>query len=337
MIPGGPPARVSPDPLAAARVPPSLAGELGHLGEPVPWNAGRRIVLGGRDTLWLVTGGAVELYAAEAAGRGALEYLGTAPAGALICGSSRRGGRVVVARPHGGALRRLELERLARGRPLPAIAAGVDAGLRALRSRQEPPPATARELGRGRDIHVPAGQAVRVQDSVRWVLVQAGELVSMDGSATHGTGTILALTHAGLVSVQDSTLDVRDTRDLLGMGVLLAHLPDQQERFLAALDTRLSEQERRGSERLDLARRAGENAFASGGHVLRAAASRSGLDAHAAEPSAYQLVAAAAGIAVEGAAGETSTPERFAIAAGCRSRDVALTGQWWKEDLGPLA
>jgi NHLM bacteriocin system ABC transporter ATP-binding protein len=325
---------------------PAVLAELGSVGDAVPWNTSRRVVLGGTDTLWLVSNGAVDLYAADAAGQAAPEYLGAAEAGALLAGSMRRNGRVILARPQDqGAMRRIPVAELA-GRPprraAAAIADAVDAGLLALLGAAAAPPTDAMLLYSSGSASVPAGREVRSGGDVRWVLVRTGELATPDGTVRHGPGAVVVLAGNAVVATQDTALDVRDSRDLLTGGALWAQLAEHQEQFLARLDAAIAERERHGGERLHLAQQAGERAFARAEGVLRTVATR-GAGQRSLEPgtSACQLVAAAAGIAVPAgfAVPEESTAEsvaQFAAALGCRSRQITLPNGWWRDSLGPL-
>ncbi|EGG48049.1 NHLP bacteriocin export ABC transporter permease/ATPase subunit [Streptomyces griseoaurantiacus] len=307
---------------------------LGGLGTPLDRVAdGSRLDLDGPQVLWLVTAGALDLYAVDAAARGHWHHLGRLEPGALLLGPVAGPRHTLVARPvRDCAVRRIALRELYRQQETASWSYD------AYGNPQYVPPATsplehALALGVGRGLSVlfqapMAGEAAATpaDDDVFWMQVPPG-------SVAYG-----------------SLYGAEATADLLMDPGLWQGLVDQQYRLLTTLDRWIEELERSHEDRAAAGIRAGEAARAQADRTLLASlgptGGAAGRRATAAEAdatyAACALVAEAAGLELTdpargGAGGERLDPvERIALASRVRTRTVRLAGRWWREDIGPL-
>ncbi|MDQ0809291.1 NHLM bacteriocin system ABC transporter ATP-binding protein [Streptomyces sp. B3I7] len=320
----------------AGEVDPVLSA-LGGLGTSLDRAAdGSRLDLDGPQVLWLVTSGALDLYAVDAAAQGHWHHLGRLEPGALLLGPVAGPRHTLVARPvRECAVRRIAL------RELYQQAETATWSYDAYGNPQYVPPATsplehALALGVGRGLSVlfqapMAGEAAATpaDDDVFWMQVPPG-------SVAYG-----------------SLYGAEAAADLLMDPGLWQGLVDQQYRLLTTLDRWIEELERGHENRTAAGIRAGEAARAQADRTLLAslgpttgATGAAGRRATAADTDATYavcaLVAEAAGLALTdpargGAGSERLDPvERIALASRVRTRTVRLAGRWWREDIGPL-
>nr|WP_103888849.1 NHLP bacteriocin export ABC transporter permease/ATPase subunit [Actinacidiphila yanglinensis] len=148
--------------------------------------------------------------------------------------------------------------------------------------------------------------------------------------------------------------------ELLVDGRMWRRMVDQQTRLLLALDRWIEQSEQAHEDRAAAGIKAGEAVREQADHTLLSAlgkpgSARPGSGRTAAVPggtagddgtlAACRLVADAAGIdlgaAAKGGAGPDGTDrlsavERIAVVARVRTRNVRLSGRWWRENAGPL-
>ncbi|MGM0363611.1 NHLP bacteriocin export ABC transporter permease/ATPase subunit, partial [Streptomyces griseoaurantiacus] len=201
---------------------------LGGLGTPLDRVAdGSRLDLDGPQVLWLVTAGALDLYAVDAAARGHWHHLGRLEPGALLLGPVAGPRHTLVARPvRDCAVRRIALRELYRQQETASWSYD------AYGNPQYVPPATsplehALALGVGRGLSVlfqapMAGEAAATpaDDDVFWMQVPPG-------SVAYG-----------------SLYGAEAAADLLMDPGLWQGLVDQQYRLLTTLDRWIEELER---------------------------------------------------------------------------------------------
>ncbi|NJQ02691.1 NHLP bacteriocin export ABC transporter permease/ATPase subunit [Streptomyces zingiberis] len=114
---------------AAAAADDVVVAHLGGLGAPVDHSGSRSLDLGGPQTLWLVTYGAMDLFAVDAGQEGHWHFLGRLETGTLLLGPSGGPRHTLVGRPlQGCALRRIQLRELLPGYGAPAAGAGSPYG-----------------------------------------------------------------------------------------------------------------------------------------------------------------------------------------------------------------
>ncbi|WP_394813773.1 NHLP bacteriocin export ABC transporter permease/ATPase subunit [Streptomyces litchfieldiae] len=331
----------------------------------------RSLSLEGAHILWLVVGGALDVFAVGAEQRGHRHFLGRLGPGTLLLGPVEGPQHTLVARPLRDCwLRRVELRELYRpeyGDP----AHGYDTGShpqvgydQGWQNGQSWDPSWQGEQGW-------SGQSPQAQG---WYDPAGGQPSPLDEAFTLGIGR-------GLRALYQAPLDGRATvapdggdgtdDDILWMtmppggvayaapdetgapGVLLIDpgvwqgLVDQQYRLLSALDRRIDQLERAHEDRTAAGIKAGEAARARADQALLASIERTGGDLHSgagddATFAACRLVAREARVPLTEPAraravtGPMDPIERVALASRVRSRAVRLTGRWWRENTGPL-
>ncbi|MER7971786.1 MULTISPECIES: NHLP bacteriocin export ABC transporter permease/ATPase subunit [unclassified Streptomyces] len=307
-----------------------VLGALGALGTPVDCAGTGRLDLEGPQVLWLVTAGAVDLFAVDAARQGHWHHLGRLEAGSLLLGPVSGPRHTLVARPlRDCAVRRIGLRELYQG------AATESWSYDQYGNPQFVPPTTspleyALALGVGRSLSVlfqaPMATEAPVEatdDDVFWMRVPPG-------------------------SVQYGSLyGAEAAADLLMDPAVWQSMVDQQFRLLTTLDRWIERLERGHESRTAAGIKAGEAVRAQADRALlasiggRGGRSTTGADADATW-AACALVARAAGITLAEPArgaegGERLDPvERVALASRVRVRAVRLDGAWWRDDVGPL-
>ncbi|GAA2783459.1 NHLP bacteriocin export ABC transporter permease/ATPase subunit [Streptomyces rameus] len=307
-----------------------VLGALGSLGTRLDCAGLGRLDLQGPQVLWLVTAGALDLFAVDAAGQGHWHHLGRLEPGALLLGPVTGPQHTLVARPvRDCVVHRVSLRELYQ--PAPTQTWSYDE----YGNPQYVPPATspleyAVALGVGRGLSVlfqaPMAEerpATPTDDDVFWMQVPPG-------------------------SVQYGSLyGAEAAADLLMDPALWQSMVDQQYRLLTALDRWIEQLERAHETRTAAGIKAGEAVRAQADQTLlasigkRSARRTTAADADASY-AACRLVAEAAGIALaEPAQGGTESDrldpvERVALASRVRTRAVRLDGRWWREDVGPL-
>ncbi|ROQ26633.1 NHLM bacteriocin system ABC transporter ATP-binding protein [Streptomyces sp. PanSC19] len=348
----------APDPVVAA---------LGALGTPVDCAGLRSLALEGPHVLWLVVGGALDLFAVDAARLGPWHFLGRLEAGALLLGPVDGPAHTLIGRPAQGCLlRRVELREL----PYPTgqayggdgygygygqqghgqWAAGgqwyegqwyeeqsaYDTGTEAPLSPLE----HAFALGIGRGLRVlyqaaldggPGDAPGAADDDVLWMRLTPGSIAY---GAAYATG------HEGHGGDGPGTLLV-DAATWQGM-------VDQQYRLLHALEDWIEQLERDHEDRAAAGIEAGRAARTRADDTLLASIGRSGGAPRgrvADDDATYAVcraVAAEARIALAEPADAASVPghldpvERIALASRIRTRGIRLGDRWWREDSGPL-
>ncbi|MFB7334490.1 NHLP bacteriocin export ABC transporter permease/ATPase subunit [Streptomyces adustus] len=318
-----------------------VLGALGALGTPVDCAGLARLDLAGPQVLWLVTAGALDLFAVDAEQQGHWHHLGRLEAGALLPGPVAGPRHTLVARPvRGCAVRRIGLRELYRppagqtwsydaygnpqyvppaGSPLEyALALGVGRALTVL--FQAPMATEPAAQDRGAPGYAGAGPG---DDDVFWMQVPPGSV---------GYG---------------SQYGPEAAADLLMDPDLWQGMVDRQYRLLATLDRWIEELERTHETRTAAGVKANEAVRARADRTLlasiggRSARPTTAADADATH-AACRLVAGAAGITLaaavpSGTGGDRLDPvEQVALASRVRTRAVRLEGTWWRDDIGPL-
>nr|WP_145797225.1 NHLP bacteriocin export ABC transporter permease/ATPase subunit [Kitasatospora atroaurantiaca] len=318
---------------------------MGGLGMPVDCASTRSLPLEGPHVLWLVVDGAMDLFAVDAVSQGRWHFLGRLETGTVLLGPVDGSQHTLVGRPlQGCVLRRIQLRELFKPEysydnqagyyqesyqagyhhqagfhqqevlsPLEdAFARGVGRGLRVLFET----PVDGGPLGQGREA---------ADDDIPWMSVAPG-----------------SLQYGAAFSPEWAS-------ELLIDGALWQRMVNQQTRLLFALDRWIEQLERAHEDRTAAGIKAGEAVRAQADQALLASISRSGRARAGratgdddATLAACRLVAAAAGITVtapteSGTANDRlSAVERVALSSRFRTREVKLTGRWWRENAGPL-
>jgi ATP-binding cassette subfamily C protein len=339
---------------------------LSELGLEVDHTGSASLVLEGRNVLWLVTAGAMDLFAVDSDRLGRWHFLGRLEPGVLLPGPVRGPKHTLVGRPlQGCVLRRIQLSELMRVRrdswatqrggaalspQEEALVRGVDLGLRVMleATLDGLPPRDFVPLEPGRDVVLGPGQHARSVGGVVWLKVLRGKIQYGSGVGAlrdRDEGDILTISERDWISCDgDATVQVLATRDLLLDGSLWPHVINHEARFLFTLDRWIATIDRAHEQQAAAGRRAGALAESRADRALLVAMEH-------AEPTATQdiqpedalftacrLVADATGIALVPPApdGAGDPLERIALASRCRIREVKLSGRWWRENVGPL-
>ncbi|GAA4092588.1 NHLP bacteriocin export ABC transporter permease/ATPase subunit [Streptomyces hundungensis] len=322
----------------------AVVGALGGLGQHIDCAGLRAFSLEGPQVLWLVVGGALDLFAVDAAEQGHWHFLGRLEPGTLLLGPVEGPQHTLVGRPlRECVLRRIPLRELYRHPESAGREAGhgdghggyggghpsrYDTGDAALSLLEH---AFSLGVGRGQRVlfEAPLDGRTMVEESVAdddilWLPVAPGSVQYGAAFSTEAAG------------------------DLLVDGDLWQSMVNQQYRLLAALDRWIERVERAHEDRAAAGIKAGEDVreeadralLTSIGRLHRASSRRT-----ASADSTYaacRLVAEAAGITLAdpglgGALSDRVDPvERVAVASRIRTRPVRLDGRWWREDAGPL-
>ncbi|WP_028812108.1 NHLP bacteriocin export ABC transporter permease/ATPase subunit [Streptomyces flavidovirens] len=300
---------------------------LGGLGAPVDCAGLRSLPLEGPQVLWLVVGGALDLFAVDAAEQGHWHFLGRLEAGALLLGPVGGPQHTLVGKPSQDCLlRRIPLRELYHP---PEYADACAA--------YESPLDHAFALGVGRGLGVlfqapldgcPDIEGAVADDDVLWMPVSPG---SVQYGASYS---------------QDAA------GDLLIETAMWQQLVNQQYRLLSAVDHWIEELERAHEDRTAAGIKAGaavraradQALVASIGRPDRSGRATAGTD-RATDDATFAVcrrVGEAAGITLTeppkgGAVNDRVTPvERIALVSRVRTRAVRLDGRWWRTDSGPL-
>ncbi|MEU1226108.1 NHLP bacteriocin export ABC transporter permease/ATPase subunit [Streptomyces sp. NPDC005828] len=347
------PAPVAPDPVVAA---------LGALGTAVDCTGLRSFALEGPHVLWLVVGGALDLFAVDAARLGPWHFLGRLEPGTLLLGPVDGPTHTLIGRPAQGCLlRRVELRELpyAVGRSYgQEVSSGGqwyedqwygDQSTYGMGSEVPLSPLEhAFGLGIGRGLRVlyqaaldgsPGDAPGAADDDVLWMRITPGSIAY---------GAAYATSHQGYAAY-----DGHETYDSgHGAGTLLVDpatwqgMVDQQYRLLYALDDWIEQLERDHEDRAAAGIEAGHAARTRADHTLLASIGRSGgVPRDRADDATYAVCRAVAHDArivlaepdgTAPAAGHPDPVERIALASRIRTRGVRLGDRWWREDSGPL-
>ncbi|MFE9621438.1 NHLP bacteriocin export ABC transporter permease/ATPase subunit [Streptomyces sp. NPDC006527] len=307
-----------------------VLGALGSLGARMDCAGFSRLDLEGPQVLWLVAGGALDLFAVDAGHQGHWHHLGRLEAGSLLLGPVAGPQHTLVARPlRDCVVHRIELRELYQ--PASTQTWSYDE----YGNPQYVPPtsspleyALALGVGRGLSVLFQAPMAADrpaevTDDDVFWMQVPPG-------------------------SVQYGSLyGAEAAADLLMDPAVWQSMVDQQYRLLTTLDRWIEQLERTHETRTAAGIKAGEAVRAQADRTLLASiGKKAGQRTTAADAdatfAACRLVAQAAGIALVeparmGAGNDRLDPvEQVALASRVRTRAVRLDGRWWRDDVGPL-
>ncbi len=346
-----PPAGAAPGPAVHDPV----VAAFGALGDEVDCVSGRSMPLEGPHVLWLVTAGAMDLFAVDAAQQGHWHFLGRLEPGTLVLGPVQGPQHTLTGRPlRECALRRIELRELfmpdytdAYGTSDPAWNGGhgwnTDPGTGAAAAVHTPLD-TAFALGIGRSLRV---------------LFEApldGE-VTPDAMAHQGAGAQFAPDDDDIMwmpvdpgSVQYGVeYSPEAASQLLVDGAMWQRMVNQQFRLLSALDRWIERLERAHEDRTAAGIEAGEAVRAQADQALLASINTTGKGASAASRATDDATLAVARMAAEDAGitleapeessslGDRTNPvERIALSSRVRTRVVKLEGRWWRDNTGPL-
>ncbi|EST39643.1 hypothetical protein N566_00810, partial [Streptomycetaceae bacterium MP113-05] len=343
---------------------------LGVLGRPVDATGVRSLSLEGPHVLWLVTQGSLDVFAVDVGEHGHWHFLGRLETGTLLLGPVEGPRHTLVGRPLADCvLRRIPLREMqphgAEGQwtDTGQWAAYGDAGTGQWETGQWETgqwdtgqwnaaqwsqgggtgpleDALARGVGRGLRIlfeapldgqpvqqpgsGAPTGARTAMDDDILWMPVAPG---SVQYAAVHGDGST------------DLLIDVGTWQ----------HMVNQQSRLLFALDRWIERLERAHEDRTAAGIEAGEAVREQADQALLDSMGRPRRDSGPAGKAgddatlaACRMVARAAGITLpptvpESAGNDRLSPvERIATAARVRTRVVRLSGEWWRDDAGPL-
>ncbi|MFE9405691.1 NHLP bacteriocin export ABC transporter permease/ATPase subunit [Streptomyces sp. NPDC006530] len=312
----------------------AVVGALGGLGQPIDCTGAGGFSLEGPQVLWLVVGGALDLFAVDAAEQGHWHFLGRLEPGTLLLGPVEGPRHTLVGRPlRECVLRRIPLRELYREPHYDGYGAAhpsrYDSGDAALSLVEH---AFSLGVGRGQRVLFEAPLDGRTapdesvaDDDILWLPVAPGSVQY---------GAAFSAEAAG---------------DLLVDGALWQGIVNRQYRLLSALDRWIERVERAHEDRTAAGIKAGEAVREEADRALltsigrtRKAPARTAGSADDATYAACRLVADAAGItladpALGGVAGDRVDPvERVAMASRIRTRPIRLAGRWWREDAGPL-
>ncbi|MEV6567786.1 NHLP bacteriocin export ABC transporter permease/ATPase subunit [Streptomyces kronopolitis] len=319
---------------------------LGTLGTPVDCTGLRSVPLEGPHVLWLVTGGALDLFAVDAAQEGHWHFLGRLEAGALLLGPVQGPQHTLLGRPTQDALlRRIPLREL----PRPEWDTGQYAETSPYGAQEpydpayaghgEPAPSPlehAFALGTARSLGVlfeapldgrPGDEAV-ADDDILWMPVPPGSVQYGASYSTEAAG------------------------DLLVDPGLWQQMVNQQYRLLSAVDRWIEQLERAHEDRTAAGIKAGEAVRERADQALLASIGRAdrsgrggGDGGRAGDDATFAVcrtVAEAAGMTLTeppkgGAVNDRISPvERIAVSSRVRTRAVRLQGRWWRTNTGPL-
>lgn len=348
-------------PVAATHGPGDLVlGTFGGLGAPFDCAGLRSVPLEGPHVLWLVAEGAMDLFAVDAAGQDRWHHLGRLEAGTLLMGPVQGPAHTLVSRPLPDCrLRRIPLRELVRapqqpygqgmygqddtyapyaqqqtgsgpdGSPYGEGAFGQPAGLSPLEE------AFSRGVGRGLRVLFEARVEGRpqvenpsVEDDILWMPVEPGTVGY--GASFDGAGA-----------------------ELLVDGEMWQRMVNQQSRLLVSLGRWIERLERTHEERALAGTLAGQAAGDRADRTLLASigtsgrgrsGARGGTDDTDAVIAVCRLVGEAGGIFVAAPPGPVAADsgdrldpvQRIAVHSGFRTRQVALSGRWWRENTGPM-
>ncbi|MFD7227886.1 NHLP bacteriocin export ABC transporter permease/ATPase subunit [Streptomyces sp. NPDC059881] len=309
------------------------------MGQYVDCSGLRSLSLEGPQVLWLVVGGALDLFAVDAVQQGHWHFLGRLETGTLLLGPVEGPQHTLVGRPlQGCVLRRIPLRELHQPAgygdpwsyqtPYQSQYDSQDGTLSLLEH------AFALGVGRGQRVLFEApldgrttDEETVTDDDILWLPV-------FPGSVQYG-----------------AAFSADAAADLLVDGALWQQMVNQQYRLLSGLDRWIERLERAHEDRAAAGIKAGEAVRAGADQALLASIGRSrrapaartaGVVSDDAAYAVCRLVASAAGITLAepaqgGPVDERVGPvERIALASRVRSRAVRLDGTWWRENTGPL-
>jgi NHLM bacteriocin system ABC transporter ATP-binding protein len=322
----------------------------------------RPVLLDDPELAWVVFSGYVDVFAVrleDGKPVGARRHLFRSTDGAALFGmvlGGRQVGLLATGAPGTQLLRvrRSGLERLGAAREFAGMVAelienwvdGLSSGV-----DQDLPPRDYEPVEAGRELTLPSGGTVRTRRGVVWISQREGSsrfLGRVDVEAADGDAPFPLSPRAWLESTGPWLLDAVDTRRALEGRAAWAALGRFQELVLGCIEEDAARRERAQIERLDA--RAGadrarlEAAYSRLASVLSPLAGRPAAGLASRDPllAACQLVGEPLGIAMrphrapaEGHVAADPLAD-IARASRARTRRVALRGEWWKGESGPL-
>ncbi|MFJ6631821.1 NHLP bacteriocin export ABC transporter permease/ATPase subunit [Streptomyces sp. NPDC091376] len=309
------------------------------MGQYVDCSGLRSLSLEGPQVLWLVVGGALDLFAVDAVQQGHWHFLGRLETGTLLLGPVEGPQHTLVGRPlQGCVLRRIPLRELHQPAgygdpwsyqtPYQSQYDSQDGTLSLLEH------AFALGVGRGQRVLFEAPLDGRTTDEETVTDEDILWLPVFPGSVQYG-----------------AAFSADAAADLLVDGALWQQMVNQQYRLLSGLDRWIERLERAHEDRAAAGIKAGEAVRAGADQALLASIGRSrrtpaartaGVVSDDAAYAVCRLVASAAGITLAepaqgGPVDERVGPvERITLASRVRTRAVRLDGTWWRENTGPL-
>ncbi|WP_030610900.1 NHLP bacteriocin export ABC transporter permease/ATPase subunit [Streptomyces sclerotialus] len=328
----------------------SVLHALGGLGTEADLTGLRNLPLEGPHVLWLVTAGAMDLFAVDAAQQGHWYFLGRLAPGTLLLGPVEGPQHTLVARPlQGCAVRRIQLRELFR--PEYGGYAEYDAYGRYV--GQAPYPGDPAYDGTLSPLEDAFARGVGRSQRVLFEAPLDGEYETPEAAAApdpQGTADENIL----WMPVEPGSLQygahysAEAAADLLIDGTMWQRMVDQQYRLLSALDRWIERLERAHEDRTAAGIEAGEAARSQADRTLISSigtrgrgSARTGATDDA-TLAVCRRVADAAGITLTspkegGTANDRLSPvERIAVSSRIRTRVVKLDGRWWRENSGPL-
>ncbi|TMU99517.1 NHLP bacteriocin export ABC transporter permease/ATPase subunit [Streptomyces sp. DASNCL29] len=332
-------ASVHPAAAVAADGGDAVVQALGALGAPVDCAGLRSLPLEGPQVLWLVVGGALDLFAVDAAEEGQWHFLGRLETGAALPGPVEGPRHTLLGRPSQDCqVRRIPLRELYRPEVHDAYGTGQSGDPYATYGGFQDTPPTPLEhavaLGVSRSLGVlfqapldggAASEAEAADEDLLWLPVPPG-------SVRYG-----------------AEYSAQAAGDLLIDGALWQRMVNQQYRLGTAVDRWIETMERAHADRTAAGIRAGEAVRTRADQALIASIGGPRRDRRPSEESTddavhavCRAVAEAAGITLPDPQrgrvtdDRTDPVERIAAHARIRTRAVRLEGQWWREDAGPL-
>ncbi|OEU87515.1 ABC transporter [Streptomyces abyssalis] len=341
-----------------------MTAAFGMLGEDVDCLGVRSVPLEGPHVLWLVTAGAMDLFAVDAVQQGHWHFLGRLEPGTLLLGPVEGTLHTLVGRPlRECSLRRIELRELARPE-YSSVSAHFQSHTgwnqhqhqhQHPHQQQVQPRNQADGIAALPHTQLDSAFALGIGRSLR-VLFEA----PLDGEVTPDS------VHPGAGRSQDDDeilwmhVDPRSVQygaefspaaasQLLVDGAMWQRMVDQQFRLLSALDRWIERLERAHEDRTAAGIEAGETVRAQADQALLASINTTGKGSSGtssanddATLAVARLAAGAAGIELAApaqgrAAGDRTNPvERIALSSRVRTRVVKLRDRWWRENTGPL-
>lgn len=347
---------------------------LGGLGTEVDCAGLRNLPLEGPHVLWLVTDGAMDLFAVDAGQQGHWYFLGRLAPGTLLLGPVEGPQHTLVGRPlQGCRLRRIQLRELFRpeyggyaeydeygnyaGHAAPYAGASeyTDGTLSPLED------AFARGVGRSQRVlfeapldGLPGRQGQAPRPPAQATAPDAEPAAAAQPAAAYEDAHETADDNILWMPVDPGSLQygaaysADAAADLLIDGTMWQRMVNQQYRLLSALDRWIERLERAHEDRTAAGIAAGEAARSQADEALVSSigsSGRRGGGPGATDDAALAVcrrVARAAGITLTspkegGTADDRLDPvERIALSSRIRIRPVKLAGRWWRENSGPL-
>jgi NHLM bacteriocin system ABC transporter ATP-binding protein len=319
------------------------------------------ILLDDRRTVWVVYAGRVDVFAVpvergEAAG--VRRHLFRVESGQAVFGmdcddrmacpeQSRRTALMAVGGPE-TQLVRVDRSRLDR-EPSGEVAALMDGWILKLSSAlaQGLPPKGSEQLEPVEAVVLEAGQAAHARKTVLWVrhLEGSSQWMGLPGLPVTGDGYFPITNRAWLQTVSRSKLGVVDTETFIRQDSAWSGLDRFHQLALDCIALSAAQAEQAEQEHLEAKaqaeRRAVESAFSHLAAVLEPESTfpLASVEDGGADPllAACRLVGQAEGLAIQLPPDAKGDPlKNIARASRIRVRQVALRGEWWRADNGPL-